>query len=435
MTSYHDLEDQTYKSVIAEQVTRIHGKPAWRQKEILKREFTRIAIKHKVSYDWSGGKGLIPLIIGKDRMTEDYPRLPTFKHPDRPPNAPTIAAGATPAEIQSAKDENNILKRDYAVVAGFCRGAGELFQRAVDSEYYEDLEHVSYGYDDVLPIEYFDHLEEEHCPLDERAIKEVRAHYFRGWERSKAPKPEGIRKFGKRLDEEQEALDRDDVKISDADKIDHYLLEVYQSGVFPAATIREWKKKTASTQTWKNAKKFFEAENSGLTEVHRLMGNEAQGNGYESAAAALERGLDTMLDKFNETVEDRIRHAVDEGLQRVAREHPATDAANAANERTIANLADKVDTLTNTIQKLQKELNALKTSGQGTQQSTPSTPSKYTWTDGIKWDNRWPTDKKAWFNKEQKKRDPAKWSEERKKNLERQRKRLAEQEKLLDEDE
>ena len=42
---------------------------------------------------------------------------------------------------------------------------------------------------------------------------------------------------------------------------------------------------------------------------------------------------------------------------------------------------------------------------------------------------------KAWFNRELKTRDPAKWREGRKKNLERQRKRLAEQEKLLDEDE
>ena len=159
------------------------------------------------------------------------------------------------------------------------------------------------------------------------------------------------------------------------------------------------------------------------------------GSGYESAAAALERGLDTMLDRFNETVEDRIRHAVDEGLQRVAREQPATDAANAANERTIANLTTKVETLTSTIQKLQKELNALKTTGQDTQQSSPGTPGKYTWTDGLRWDNRWPAGKKAWYNRELKERNPKKWREERKKNVERMRKRLEEQEKILDDSE
>ena len=42
---------------------------------------------------------------------------------------------------------------------------------------------------------------------------------------------------------------------------------------------------------------------------------------------------------------------------------------------------------------------------------------------------------KGWFNKELKKREPERWHEERKKNIERTRKRLEEQEKKLDGDE
>ena len=61
----------------------------------------------------------------------------------------------------------------------FFRGASELIRRTLDNEFYEDLEHVVYGYDDVLPREFIEHLEEEHCPLDERATKEARDHYFR----------------------------------------------------------------------------------------------------------------------------------------------------------------------------------------------------------------------------------------------------------------
>ena len=64
MTSYHDLEYATYRTVLADQVTRIHGLPTWRVKQNLVTELTKIAKKHKVSYDWSGGKGLIALIIG-----------------------------------------------------------------------------------------------------------------------------------------------------------------------------------------------------------------------------------------------------------------------------------------------------------------------------------------------------------------------------------
>ena len=134
-------------------------------------------------------------------------------------------------------DENNLAKRDFAVVTGFCRGAGELIREALDSEYYEDLSHVRYGYDEVKPREYIVHLEDEHCPLDEGAKASERDHFFRGWERSSTPRPETIKKFAKRLDEEQETLGNDGITISDADKKEHYLMQVYTSGVFPAATI------------------------------------------------------------------------------------------------------------------------------------------------------------------------------------------------------
>ena len=164
MTSYHDLEDQTYRSVIAENITRIYGKPTWQSKERLKTELTKVAIKHKVSYAWSGGKGLLPMIIGATRFAADYPALPAYAEPAQPANSPNIAAGISQHVARERRDDNDLLKRDWAVVCGFRRGIGELIRRSLDSEYFEDLEHVSYGYDDVLPRDYIEHLEDEHCP-------------------------------------------------------------------------------------------------------------------------------------------------------------------------------------------------------------------------------------------------------------------------------
>ena len=46
MTSYHDLEESTYQSVITEVITRIHGLPSWRNKEhllMVKDELTKVA--------------------------------------------------------------------------------------------------------------------------------------------------------------------------------------------------------------------------------------------------------------------------------------------------------------------------------------------------------------------------------------------------------
>ena len=191
MTSYHNLQDQTYKAVIAEKISRIHGKPTWRLKERMKTELGRVAVEHKVSYDWSGGYGLLDLIIGPVRHAADFPHLPAFVFPNQPPAHPVLPGAPSQAQVRVAKDENNILKRDWAVVRGFCLGASVLIREALDSEYYEDLEHVVYGYNDVLPYDFIEHLEQDHCPLDEQATKEIRGHYFRGWERKnhRAPRP------------------------------------------------------------------------------------------------------------------------------------------------------------------------------------------------------------------------------------------------------
>ena len=438
MTSYHDLEEQTYRSVAAERVTRIHGEPKWRTKERLKSELTKVAIKHKVSYNWSAGKGLIPLIIGAARYAADYPNVPAFVDPVSPPNTPAgLGNNPTQAQVRVATDENNLLKRDWAVVCGFKRGASELIRGALDSEYYDDLEHVQYGYDDVTPREFIEHLEDEHCPLDEAATTEVREHYFRGWERNKTPRPEGLKKFAKRLDEEQESLGRDGVTISDADKKSHYLIEVFHSGCFPAATIREWKKKPTNDQTYANAKTFFQEEYKGYDEVHRLMGDSSKGNGYESAKAAIEDSLENLLDKFNETVEERIRHAVEEGIQRMAEQQPPpaqnTDSANAANEKTIVALQRQIETLTKALTSLQKEFttlaatkNAATNSGTDKENRAPSNRTLTQWSDDLEYDPAWTPGKKKWYSRELKKNNPTKWKAVQKTILEKRLEKLSE---------
>ena len=84
----------------------------------MKADLTKIAIKHKVSYDWSGGKGLIALIIGATRLTADYPTLAAFVEPTAPDNTPQgLGVNPTQAQVRVAKDNNNLLKRDWAVTS------------------------------------------------------------------------------------------------------------------------------------------------------------------------------------------------------------------------------------------------------------------------------------------------------------------------------
>ena len=141
MTSFHDLKKQVYDEIRATPFTRIHGLPTWRCKEALVKLLRNSALKYDVSYDWSGGFGLLPFIIGAARFTADNPLLPPFAQPAQPPNSPVVPAAATAAQIRVATDLNNLLKRDWAVVQGFCRGVGENIRDALDLEFYAALEH------------------------------------------------------------------------------------------------------------------------------------------------------------------------------------------------------------------------------------------------------------------------------------------------------
>ena len=121
LASYHDLEEQTYRTVRANPFTRIHGKPPWKQKENLKAKVAKLGVQFKVSYDWLVGKGCLTLIIGAARLAADYSHAATFVEPVQPPNAPNCA-GRTAEQIRILVSENDIKKRDYAVIQGFWRG-------------------------------------------------------------------------------------------------------------------------------------------------------------------------------------------------------------------------------------------------------------------------------------------------------------------------
>ena len=63
MTFYHDLKKQTYDGVRATPFTRIHDRSTWRVKERLIDECKKVALRYDVSFDWSGGYGILPEII------------------------------------------------------------------------------------------------------------------------------------------------------------------------------------------------------------------------------------------------------------------------------------------------------------------------------------------------------------------------------------
>ena len=126
MKLYHDAKQTPYNSVRAKPLNSIHGKPSWRAKEELKNLAARQAIRFKVSYEWSGGKGLMALIIGAASLASDYPALDAYVQPDQPDNDPNAGLVARPSadDIRDVKTANRTFKQDLAVLLVFRRGMG-----------------------------------------------------------------------------------------------------------------------------------------------------------------------------------------------------------------------------------------------------------------------------------------------------------------------
>ena len=236
MKSYHDLEDQIYKSVREKPFQRMGGKRSWQKWVALRDESVKLAVTFKVSYIWSKNKGLMALIYGAERLAEEFPDFPPYVKPATPPNISDYADGADEDDRREARANLDIQRRDYAVVQGFIRGYQENILNAVESRLYQDLEHIRFGFDNVWPKAFLDEIK-THCPLDVQSIKEAKQHFARPWDRHNKLQPETIKRFGLRLTQEQDSLHRDGVTISNKDKLEHYLLEIYQSRAFSNEVI------------------------------------------------------------------------------------------------------------------------------------------------------------------------------------------------------
>ena len=100
MTSYHDLEKQTYDTIRANPFIRIHCRPSWRSKEQLIKDCRGPALSCKVSYPWSGNYGLLVEIIGAQQYAHDNHALPAYVAPVQPSNSLTLPNNPTAAQIR-----------------------------------------------------------------------------------------------------------------------------------------------------------------------------------------------------------------------------------------------------------------------------------------------------------------------------------------------
>ena len=149
MADHEAVRKQTHDAVVARPFTRIAGLPTWEEKENFLEEACTLAMSFIVAYDWAGDHGLLAEIVGKVK----YLALTTknYVEPKRPPIVPAGYANLTEKNARTATIKNTQDKIDFAVLEGFRSGFGEIYRKAFDPKYYEQLWEEVFHYRRVTP--------------------------------------------------------------------------------------------------------------------------------------------------------------------------------------------------------------------------------------------------------------------------------------------
>ena len=117
--------------------------------------------------------------------------------------------------------------------------------------------HINTAYRNTTPIQILEHLDTQWCPLDVlRAKKILKAKYHTDWDSSIMHLPA----FGMKLDKEQACINRLGVVISDKDKLQFYMGQIYASNCFNnKKEMVDWENKPAIINNdFNKAKLYFE---------------------------------------------------------------------------------------------------------------------------------------------------------------------------------
>ena len=151
---------------------------------------------------------------------------------------------------------------------------------ALDEQYYSQLKHINTAYRNTTPIQILEHLDTRWCPLDVRARKLLKAEFHADWDSTVMH----LTAFGMKLDKEQARIDRLGVVISNEDKLQFYMEQIYMSNCFDKKEMVDWENKPVNIKDdCDKAKLYFE----GLVRDFETYTQNSSGDsgkmGYESA--------------------------------------------------------------------------------------------------------------------------------------------------------
>lgn len=279
-----------YEQIQEKPFAQIHGKPSHSDYNRLENKIKKIAVTVQIlAYDsWANKYDILAEVIGnteylaKTGLNYDKPTKPEDYNPLIRDNSSTVMKARKEAGWETKKESCTVIE-----------GTREATQ------YYEQFEDTDLGYGEITIKDYLDHLTKEWCKLNMKAIQEMKDRYFRGWDED-----EHITAFGQRLSQEQRELRQQNVTITDSDKLQHYLVQMYVSDMFDRRELTDWEKKSTDDRTYTNALKHFQGIATYIKLLKENRGGTSKKVCYKSAAA---------VEDAKEKVGRKIRHYI-EGL-------------------------------------------------------------------------------------------------------------------------
>jgi hypothetical protein len=181
-------------------------------------------------------------------------------------------------------------RKTWAIRKGFLRGVAANFCDALDKSLYSQLKSVHTAYRNTTPIQILEHLNSQWCPLNVHAKKNLRIAYYLVWDGE-----QHLIAFGKCLDGDQVRIKRFGITISDKDKLQFNLEQMYALNHFDKKEMTEWENKPeAIKNNFNDVETYFEGLVRDYKVYEQNSGGTAGKHNFESANQA------TKADRGNE---------------------------------------------------------------------------------------------------------------------------------------
>jgi hypothetical protein len=278
-------ETTSYDAVRANPFTRIHGRPTRQDYELLKKEASDLASEvDNITFEWSRDiatgeeYGLLAEII----CDVEYNHLTNliWAQEREPATYDPAITAATATHTRKRMEEEWEEKRvSWFIRKGFLRGTTMNMRDALDEQYYSQLKHINTAYRNTTPIQILEHLDTRWCPLDVRAKKLLKAEFYEDWDSTAVH----LTAFGMKLDKEQARIERLGVVISDDDKLQFYMEQIYSSNCFDKKEMVDWENKPINVKDdYNEAKSYFE----GLVQDFETYTQNSGGGAIQEIASA-----------------------------------------------------------------------------------------------------------------------------------------------------